>query len=666
MSCIYDPAFYYSPLEVPGVDVQSIVERPELHILGRSSSSLEDQASFNQCSLDCIKELAAPISTSTGVPVKDFLRFFHGDGPAQQYEAGNSVGGRYPCVGCGVESTSIHTLEHAFKCRTRTLKERQEFILNGNAWRNGGINIFEKLKVGQLRKELGTRDIPTKGMKKPEMEESFKSIRQGITNIPPLLQPNPTADLETIQLHRYEIAPCEPLHDLKGHFANIIDETEHLLSGNALNAFKQIKAASLDKTTLRCSDYRRAMILMYLKLQEFNIDQAITEIFQTGVHISHLLYTHEYNRKPSAVLALHNTTFLHGLLCSQVFQKPVTMTTCKMFGRFFHSLTAHSPILFRIISTRSINTENEERIFGQAKAITKATSCNRPNEVITNILLRVQMEQAAHDVMDDRDESQVKKLSKAVGPRPNSVFSNALMVQFEAQYQAHLERISDFLLPGEGVWWKHVAQGVEFLDGEDEEMNTRIEPKLMHYRGQSLPDVELYLEQKWEECICSGITVPASSVKYYTPPEPEQIPPEQTIRAEPSSVSPSISNPKATVCTVDTTYALLEGTPKQSISHIQVQPEKVNYLTSLARTLHEKNIVQPSLTLTRFDTVRHKLKESSNTGKQTLQPEYKKLSLLIKNKVQQKLKELEKDRLYDEKLHQLIKKLLLHEWKTEC
>ena len=325
VSCIYDPAFYYSPLEVPGVDVQSIVERPELHIFGRSSSSLEDQASFNQCRLDCIKELAAPISTSTGVPVKDFLCFFHGYGPAQQYEAGNSVGGRYPCVGCGVESTSIHTLEHAFKCRTRTLKERQEFILSGNAWRNGGINIFEKLKVGQLRKELGIRGIPTKGMKKPEMEESFKSIRQGITNIPPLLQPNRTADLETtIQLHRYEIAPCEPLHDLKGHFANIIDETQHLLSGNALNAFKQIKAASLDKTTLRCSDYRRAMILIYLKLQEFKIDQAITEIFQTGVHISHLLYTHEYNRKPSAV---HNTTFLHGLLCSQVFQKPVTMTT---------------------------------------------------------------------------------------------------------------------------------------------------------------------------------------------------------------------------------------------------------------------------------------------------------------------------------------------------
>ena len=139
MTCIYDPAFYYTLLEVSGADVQSIIERPELHILGRSSSSLEDQALFNQCHLDCIKELAAPISTSTGVPLKDILRFFHGDGPAQQYEAGNSVGGRYPCVDCGVESTSIHTL--AFKCRTRTLKERQEFILNGNAWSNGGIKF---------------------------------------------------------------------------------------------------------------------------------------------------------------------------------------------------------------------------------------------------------------------------------------------------------------------------------------------------------------------------------------------------------------------------------------------------------------------------------------------------------------------------------------------
>ena len=55
------------------------------------------------------------------------------------------------------------------------MEERQEFIHNGNTWRNGGINIFEKLKVGQLqRKEF---NIPTEGMYTSELEETFKSIR---------------------------------------------------------------------------------------------------------------------------------------------------------------------------------------------------------------------------------------------------------------------------------------------------------------------------------------------------------------------------------------------------------------------------------------------------------------------------------------------------------
>ena len=533
VSCIYDPAFYNTPEEVDGVDVQSIVEKPELHILGRSTSSPDDQALFNQCRLDCIKELAEPIYTSNGVAVKDILRFFHGDGPAQQYEAGNSVGGVYPCVGCGIQSTCIQNLEHAFKCPTRTLKERRDFIVKGNVWREGGINLYERMKVGQLRNELRRRGISTEGTKKPELVEMFRSIRQGITNIPPLLQENPMADIEQIQLGQYEVSPCEPLHDLKSHFSNIIDESENLLTGNALDAFKQIKAAVLNKITLRCSDYRRAMVLMYLKLKDFKAEQMVTEVFRTGLEISHLLYTHEYNRTHKAVLALHNTTFIHGMLCTQLFSNPVTITSSKMFGRFFHSLTTHSPTLFRIISMRSINTENQERMFGQAKAITKATSCNRPNEIITNIILRVQMEAA----QDGDRESDINKLSKAVGPRPNSSFSNTLMAKYPEQYQAHLERISDFLLPGKYVWWKYVAHGVEFLDGEEEKVNTEKEPKLMHFRGQTLPDVELYLQQKWEECICLGITVPAKSVKYYKPPKQTTSPEASTMIVVDNSTS---------------------------------------------------------------------------------------------------------------------------------
>ena len=49
---------------------------------------------------DCVHKLSEPIYTTSGELVHDALRFFHGDGPAQQFEAGQSRGGQYPCVAC--------------------------------------------------------------------------------------------------------------------------------------------------------------------------------------------------------------------------------------------------------------------------------------------------------------------------------------------------------------------------------------------------------------------------------------------------------------------------------------------------------------------------------------------------------------------------------------
>lgn len=78
--------------------MQGTVEIPEVHILGRSSSSLEDQALFSACHNECLKLLDEPLSLSNVIQVKDVLHFFHGDGPTQQFEAGNSIGGTYCCM----------------------------------------------------------------------------------------------------------------------------------------------------------------------------------------------------------------------------------------------------------------------------------------------------------------------------------------------------------------------------------------------------------------------------------------------------------------------------------------------------------------------------------------------------------------------------------------
>ncbi len=106
MAAIYDPAFYYTPEEMEAkvgkkVDVQSVVEAPEIHILGRSTSSIEDQLKFNECRVQSLQDLAVQLTTEAGTPVQDILRFFHGDGPAQQFEAGHNQGGTYSCKECG-------------------------------------------------------------------------------------------------------------------------------------------------------------------------------------------------------------------------------------------------------------------------------------------------------------------------------------------------------------------------------------------------------------------------------------------------------------------------------------------------------------------------------------------------------------------------------------
>ena len=85
---------------------------------------------------------------------------------------------------------------------------------------------------------------------------------------------------------------------------------------------------------------------------------------------------------------------------------------------------------------RSMNTEDLERMFGQAKAITKATLCNKPNEILTNIIQRVEMESGSHEMeVRDKGESEVNKLSRTIGPRCNTMYSDSFILKHAAQYQ---------------------------------------------------------------------------------------------------------------------------------------------------------------------------------------------------------------------------------------
>jgi len=119
-------------------------------------------------------------------------------------------------------------------------------------------------------------------------------------------------------------------------------------------------------------------------------------LLDTLTELGRLLYLPAQSRSPRLVLRLHNTAFLHAMLCKDIVGQPKMLTTRKFYGTtvlwYWHSLTAHAAKQNRIISGKTANTEEEERQFNTLQGVTKLTN-RRPGDVITPSLVRLQAEQ---------------------------------------------------------------------------------------------------------------------------------------------------------------------------------------------------------------------------------------------------------------------------------
>jgi len=133
------------------------------------------------------------------------------------------------------------------------------------------------------------------------------------------------------------------------------------------------------------------------------------------------MYADDAKRTPKTVLRLHNTTLLHAIACLELFSQPRHKHI--LHTRFLHSIVCHAPLLFRIISLRSVNAEAHERMFGQMKQITKATSNYDPNNVNTNALIR--MHEEGKDTGIDTQESEVGKIAQTLGRKRIQSFPTA-------------------------------------------------------------------------------------------------------------------------------------------------------------------------------------------------------------------------------------------------
>ena len=418
--------------------------------------------------------------------------------------------GYYCCVGCDTHSSRFQDLTNAFRASHLTLRDRQEFLMKEDAWKHTPFDPLDKLKIDELRKELQARGIPTLNKKKPELLQNLQNIQRGVANFPALTNNTPLNDLG---LDNYEVFPTEPLHDLKGHFSHLITEALKKAPTQTQSLIKKVTDTILNKTTLRASVFRKAATLIYSHLNENpEADKQYVELFRTAAEISELFYSHDYQRSDASILRLYNVTYIHAKLCKELFGDTQNSA---FFGRYFHSIVTHSPLVYRLISLRSVNTEMQERVFGQFKQITKSTSNQKPNGVLTNILIRWQEEAKAHCVTLSAPESEISKLAQALPSKTNTVIPSSWLEH--SDYQAHLERISDYLYPGPNMWWKQTQRGIEFCDidsGQTNHLGLQYQHK-MHFRSSTLTTVYEQQYQAWEQCINDGTNLPAKNIRCY-------------------------------------------------------------------------------------------------------------------------------------------------------
>ena len=130
MSCIYDSAFYYTSDEMKAlkgidIDVPTLVESPEIHILGRSGSSLDNQAEFNTIRKQCLQDLSVSLKTTSGVPVQDICRFF---GQLHSLKLDTTSGGNTAVQGVVLNLAALMISPIAFAAPNRhLLKDKSLF-----------------------------------------------------------------------------------------------------------------------------------------------------------------------------------------------------------------------------------------------------------------------------------------------------------------------------------------------------------------------------------------------------------------------------------------------------------------------------------------------------------------------------------------------------------
>ena len=490
VKCLYDPAIFYTDKEYDDifhkkVRVQVEVEKPLIYIIGRCPPT-DDQLKYSYTRLDDLHNLKHNLSTEKG-ELKDVMRFFHGDGPASSFEIGHQKGGNYFCWDCGIYKDQSMSICQTFYSQSMDIASRMNLLSacerSQKMVKDGKLKVFENIKKGHLIDELHQRGVKFfSTQKKDVLLQKLENEVKGIQNAPALLIPN--IDNGHL-LESYEILANEPMHDIAGHWKNLIEEIPYHLDASEKILFNNLCSVSLAKDAKRAVDYRKTFINICLQLKG-HIPQKIYDIFLTGCEMQEILYASDNERDSRKILRYCLKAYQHSILLSEVVNlKPRKVTCRKLYGKYYHALVRHAGKQLRIVSGKSAHAEQEERQFNYLKTITKLTTNNHPSNIMFNLWIRYQAKCILGEkcyTFETEENTCIRKFNRLLPAKTNTTIDLTHIESHPREWQAFLETMIPDYLVEKGVWW--------------EEKNGC--------------DVERYLSEMWKNCEKSYI--PAKSI----------------------------------------------------------------------------------------------------------------------------------------------------------
>lgn len=173
--------------------------------------------------------------------------------------------------------------------------------------------------------------------------------------------------------------------------------------------------------------------------------------------------------------------------------------------------------MLQIVSLRSVNTENQERLFEQARRSSTAASNRHPQNVLYSAVLRLQAKATFRNGMDtlQQADSIVGRAGANVPAYTGMVLTKEFIKNRERSWQAHLQRISHYLIHGRGTWWKEIEEGYKFLDGDNDPKSQPSGPQLRHFRSVTLKEVNTSALEVWDQLLQDKIELPTTGIVLY-------------------------------------------------------------------------------------------------------------------------------------------------------